>query len=181
MTLQVLTPPAEEPVSLAETKAFLRVTHDDDDALIARLITAARQRIEAELGLALVATEFTETLDAWPLTRTGAAKVSRGPLLSVEEIRVDSDVLDAGRYAVRLATRPGLIAPDGAGLPNPQTVHGGIEVDFTAGFGEAAEDVPAPLAQALLVLVAHAYEHREGEAPLALVEPWLRAFRRVRL
>lgn len=180
MTLTILAPPAEEPVSLAEAKAFLRVTHDAEDALIGRLVTAARQRIEAELGLALVETGFTETLDAWALTRTGAARLSRGPLLSVEEIRVDGEVLDEDRYAARLATRPGLVAPDGAGLPNPQSVHGGVEIDFTAGFG-AAEDVPAPLCQAILVLAAHAYEHREDEAPLAPVEPWLRAFRRVRL
>lgn len=180
MTLTILTPPAEEPVSLAEAKAFLRVTHDAEDALIGALVTAARSRIEAELGLALVSTGFTETLDAWPLMRTGAAKLSRGPLLSVDEIRIDGEALDPARYAARLATRPGLIAPAGAGLPNPQGVHGAIEIDFTAGFG-AAEDVPAPLAQAVLVLTAHAFEYRQGEAPVSLAEPWLRPYRRVRL
>ncbi len=175
MPLQILTPPAEEPVSLAEAKAFLRVTHDAEDALIGRLITAARQRIEAELGLALVTTQFTETLDAWPLTRTGAARLSRGPLVSVEAIRVDGAA--ATGFAARFGTRPGLVSGP---PPNPRAVHGGIEVDFTAGFG-AAEDVPAPLAQALLVLIAHAYDHRDEEAPLAPAEPWLAAFRRVRL
>jgi uncharacterized phiE125 gp8 family phage protein len=175
MTLQILTPPAEEPVSLAEAKAFLRVTHDAEDALIGRLIAAARAVIEAELGLALVTTAFTETLDTWALTRTGAARLSRGPLLSVEEIRIDGEAIDG--FTARFATRPGLV--DGR-LPNPQTVHGGIEIDFTAGFG-AAEDVPAPLCQALLVLVSHAFDHREGDAPLTLAEPWLAPFRRVRL
>ncbi|PHY12733.1 hypothetical protein CSW58_10625 [Caulobacter sp. B11] len=33
---------------------------------------------------------------------------------------------------------------------------------------------PAPLRLAVLILVAHAYEHRDaGEPSLALVEPWL--------
>ncbi|MBQ1560890.1 MULTISPECIES: head-tail connector protein [Caulobacter] len=41
---------------------------------------------------------------------------------------------------------------------------------------------PAPLRLAVLILVAHAYEHRDaGEPSLALVEPWLAAYRKARL
>ena len=41
---------------------------------------------------------------------------------------------------------------------------------------------PAPLRLAVLQLVAHAYEHRDGgEADLKLVEPWLAAYREARL
>ena len=44
------------PVSMAEAKAFLRVTHDAEDALIALLIDAARKRVEGETGLSLTST-----------------------------------------------------------------------------------------------------------------------------
>lgn len=41
---------------------------------------------------------------------------------------------------------------------------------------------PASLRLALLMLVAHGFEHREtAEPPLALVDPWLAPFRPVRL
>lgn len=44
---------------------------------------------------------------------------------------------------------------------------------------------PAPLRLSVLILAAHAYEHRasvdEAEPSLALVEPWLAPYRKARL
>jgi len=47
MPLQLVTPPVDEPVTLAEAKLHLRVDFDEDDALILALISAARQAAEA--------------------------------------------------------------------------------------------------------------------------------------
>ena len=46
MPLRVVTPPASEPVTLAEAKAHLRLEESVDDVLVQGLITAARQYIE---------------------------------------------------------------------------------------------------------------------------------------
>ncbi|HWA20765.1 MAG TPA: head-tail connector protein, partial [Caulobacterales bacterium] len=43
MSITIVTPPASEPLSLAEAKLFLRVEHDAEDDLIAALIGAARE------------------------------------------------------------------------------------------------------------------------------------------
>ena len=50
MTPIALTPPAQEPVSLAEARAFLRLDQTEEDDLLATLITAARLMVEATSG-----------------------------------------------------------------------------------------------------------------------------------
>ena len=189
MTLQILIPPASEPVSLSEAKAALRVTDTVEDALISRLISAARQRIERSLSLGLIGASYRETFDRWGSRRqsSGAYRLRMGPLMSVTAVRVADNTgsfltIDPSLYRVRLATRPGLIAPTAAGLPEAGIATGGLQIDYRCGFGETAADVPEPLRQAVLALVAHGFENRdEATAPIGLVEPWLAPYRRVRL
>jgi uncharacterized phiE125 gp8 family phage protein len=38
----------------------------------------------------------------------------------------------------------------------------GIEIDYVAGYGSAADEVPADLRQAVLLLIAHWHEHRDA-------------------
>jgi len=47
---------ASDPVLLSEAKAFLRVTHDDEDATIQLFLEAAKARIETEVGQTLTET-----------------------------------------------------------------------------------------------------------------------------
>ena len=60
---------------------------------------------------------------------------------------------------LRDSQRPRLVGRFGRNLPRiPRGGH--AEVRFVAGFGEAWEDVPADLRQAVLLLAAHFYENR---------------------
>lgn len=61
MPLQLVTPPAGEPVSLAEAKQHLRVDGGDDDLLIGSLITAARQAAETKTGRQLITARWKPT------------------------------------------------------------------------------------------------------------------------
>lgn len=164
MISYLLAGPAEEPVSLVEAKAFLRLDADIEDALVTTLIAAARLHLEATTGRALVRQSWRAVLDRWPADRVVTLPVA--PLIELDEIRVfdvqdDEQVISLGQFQAETGVAP-------ARLLLPATIDGmpvlrerlGIEIDYVAGFGDAA-DVPADLKQALLALVAHWFEHRD--------------------
>ncbi|MGB7260315.1 MAG: head-tail connector protein [Pseudolabrys sp.] len=157
----LLTAPAVEPLSLAEAKAFLRVDNSDEDGVIGALIAGSRIHIEAQTRRALIAQSWRLSLDSWPLD--GRLPVRPAPLRSLTAARVyDAEGvthdIDTQAFVLDLASSALAFAP--WALPAPGRIAGGIELDITAGYGDAAVDVPEPLRQALRLLVAHWYENR---------------------
>jgi len=159
----LLTPPAAEPLSLAAAKQFLRVGHDADDELIAALIASARAEIEIATRRVLITQTWRLVLHRWPAPRRIVSPVN--PLRTVAAARVfDADgapeAVATTDFLLDTASVPGVIDLSQASLPEPGRQLAGIEIDVTAGYGAAA-DVPAPLVQAMRLLVARAYEHRD--------------------
>ncbi|MFX4450886.1 phage head-tail connector protein, partial [Acinetobacter baumannii] len=64
----------------------LRVTSDAEDALIGRLITAARQQVEALCGLALITTAFRQSFDR---PAPDPPELARGPVQSIDHVPDD--------------------------------------------------------------------------------------------
>lgn len=164
MTFIITTPPAVEPVTLDDARAQVRVTAMQEDALLTRLVEAARQHVERAIRRALITQSWRLYLDDWP-----PGRVVRLPATPVQEV-ASITVFDADGMPVELD--PADYEVDGQGTPARLKVKAGvggsskalngIEIDFTAGYGDAGEDVPAALRQAILLLVAHWYEHREA-------------------
>ena len=86
MSLQLTAPPATEPVSLAQAKAWLRVeSGNDEDDLITALIQAARVRCEWHTGRAFVTQGWTLWLDG---IGDGLVSVPLPPLASVSAVAI---------------------------------------------------------------------------------------------
>ncbi len=165
MSAVLVTPPAVEPVSLADAKHHLRIEHGDDDELIGDLIAAARLHIEAETRRALITQTWRRFLDRRP---DGGRLVLRpSPVQSIASVAVyDADdtmqIVDPGAYLVDTASVPARFVFK-TGMPLGATRElNGIEIEFVAGYGDTADDVPMPLRQAILRLINHWYEHREA-------------------
>jgi uncharacterized phiE125 gp8 family phage protein len=174
MSLQLNSPPATEPVTLDQAKAWLRIESGDEDALIASLIPAARARAEWHMGRALVVQGWTLWLD-WA---DPCITIPLPPLQSVEAVTLykrdgGTVVLAAGDYTVDAAGSRVLLKA----LPADLRPINAAAIAFTAGYGDA-DDVPADIAQAILQIVSALYEHRGGDAAptpdsaLALLAPY---------
>jgi uncharacterized phiE125 gp8 family phage protein len=175
MSLQLNTPPAAEPVTLDQAKAWLRVeSGDDEDALIASLIPAARARCEWHTGRAFVTQGWT----LWCDGPVSCLDIPLPPLQAVTAVTLydrdgNATVLASDAYVVDLAgSRLALKA-----WPANLRAANSVAVAFTAGYGGAA-DVPAPLCAAILQIVSALYEHRGGDTvptpdnALALLAPY---------
>jgi uncharacterized phiE125 gp8 family phage protein len=167
MALLLTAPPSVEPVSLAEAKAHMRVTHPDDDALISTLIVSARRRVEVKTGLRLITQGWSQFLDCWP--PGGVVELDAYPVSSVSDVLVYGDTdaaatVDPAHYFLDATSNPPRVVFRQGRNPSPPGRRAkGIELRFTAGFGLAAA-VPVDLKQAVLLLVADAYAHRGDEA-----------------
>lgn len=187
MNITVLAPPAAEPLTLSEAKAYLRIGYAGEDALVAELLASARARIEAELNLALIQRSLRVTYDMWPkqLLSSGAMRLPVRPAASLSAVRVFDRDGEAETVTSRFALTSGRqarLALTGA-MPWPGRTHAGVEIDYVAGFGADAGDVADDLRLAVQRLLQHAYRSRESlseplpEDVAALLAPW----RRVRL
>lgn len=179
-----ITPPTEEPVSLAEAKAWLRLDAADDDRLVLGLIATARAVVEQLYGRQLVTATWKLTLDRFPGGTSGWEQVARGlsgwagylpalllprpPLQSVSHVKyLDGagveQTLASTAYAVDAIQQPGRLAlAYGQSWPVPLEAPGAVRITYVAGHGGAAQ-VPPDVKTALLMAVARLYERRGDE------------------
>ena len=151
---------------MADAKAHLRIDNDDEDALIASLIVTSRLHIETALSLAMITQGWSLRIDAWP--ETGALTLPVFPVQAIESISAIAQdgadtAVDTDSFRIEVIGSRSRLLP----LSRQWPMHGpaqGIEITFQAGFGDAGADVPAPIRQALLMLIAHWYEQREPVA-----------------
>ena len=161
MTYLIVEEPAVEPVTLDHAKSHLRLDTTADDALIEGLIAAARRFIEGETGLAIMVQTWRRYLDDWPADR--CVRLRRHPVRRIEALTVfdahgEAAELPASAFRLDTVSRPARLYVSEA-VP-PGSAPNGIEIEFTAGLAETANEVPDDLVRAMLVLVAQWYEFR---------------------
>jgi len=149
------------PVSLQETKDFLRVTHNDDNAYITMLVKAMTWRIEDKAEIAL----STQTITAeWAVVQS-TATLPRPPF---------RDVVLVTSYTTE--NTPVIITSSGYYLDGlssvtlrfKQNVGKRLRVTYNAGYGDSTT-IPDDLKQYILQLVFQEYNQR-GSVTEDLIE-----------
>lgn len=157
-----LTPPEDEPVSLAEAKQFLRIEHTADDAVITRAIAAAREAAEQYLRLVFLPQEWKFTTGT---PNHSVLRLPVGPAQGITSVAAIDDegeetALDEDAYRLTL---------DGFGvifetLPTMER----LAVTFEAALATDVAGVPALIKQGLLHHVAAMLAQREGFVPMPI-------------
>lgn len=185
-SLQVVTPPATEPVAVADARAHCRIDTTFDDTYLGGLVTAARMLVEEHLARCLITQSLLWSVADAPMTgapypgmpaplqvlplaftwltlQRRSIELPRSPVQSVDgvqQVAGDGTVspVAAGAVNALLGSNPARLRINAAPPSG-----GGFVVRFTAGYGTTADTVPRPIVQALLMLTAWLYENR-GDA-----------------
>lgn len=166
MNLKIAVQPIEEPVTLVEAKAHLRVDVSDDDTLISSLIKSARFICEDVARRSFVSRTYDLYLDNW-WNGMDAIKLPLPPLVSVTSIEYTNSngvvaTFDSANYVVDTAGEPGRVAlAYGKTFPSAtlQSINA-IKIRYVAGYG-GASSVPDNYKAAIKLVLAHLYENRE--------------------
>lgn len=178
---------------LAEFKTHLRLGTgfaDDDiqDPVLESFLRAAIAAIEARTGKILIARSFSWTLTTWRDASGQAMPVA--PVTAITRLMLrnradEEEVIAASHYQLEPDTHRPVLRPAGTLLPMVPP-GGTAEVQFDAGMAGTWGELPADLAQAVLLLAAHYYEYRhetaqsEGGIPFG-VTSLIERYRNVRL
>ena len=167
MRVVQVTAPVCEPVSMAEAKLHARIDESADNQTVTALISAARQLAERFTNRVFITQTWKLFLDEAPCS--SVLELPKAPLQSVTHVKGYDDAdtattLAASNYFVDANSKPGRVVLRTSGnWPVITRVANGFEVQFICGYGDAAENVPAEIRQAILLIIAHLYEHR-GDA-----------------
>lgn len=170
----ILTKPTREPVSLSEAKRQLNVEHDDDDALIERLIVVARQHIETVASTSIVRQKRRKYFKEFK-----SLYLPFGPVQAIDQIQYfDSNnaqqTLSTAIYE-KDAEKDCVILSYDQDWPDIRSHENSVWVDYWCGYFDntvspiqITEDIPEDLCQALLMLVGDLYLSRESQVDINL-------------
>lgn len=180
MKVSVLTSaPAIEPLTVTEVKDNLRITGTDDDTRLEGLIKSARIWCEGYTNRSFIKQtriqymdEFWQPLGYKDFRNSSCVELLHGPLLDVSGTTViavryydEDDVLQtltSSKYWID-AKRPIPRIYVKESWPTTKVRPNAVEIEYYAGYGTTAADVPGNFKDAMHMYIAHCYENRVPE------------------
>lgn len=164
-SLNRITAPPIEPVTVDEVKEHIRVDHSDDDIYISGLILAAREFVETAIDRTLITTPWMMTFDGFPpeivLPKPPVSINVTAVVIAYKDAYQNTVTLPSNEYRVDRDSTPGVIRPPyGKSWPPHLTDQNSVTVQWYAGYGTSRDDVPQMIRHALLMIVGHFYERR---------------------
>lgn len=179
MPVQTTTTPANEPLSLEQTKKYLELDSERYNQIVQDLIIASREYCEQYCNLVFASRVVSEYFDTWPCGRIIELQLS--PVSSVSAVNyLSSDgstysAFNSSNWAADIySTNSRVVLNESASWPDIPILANAVRIDYTAGY--ALSDVPQAVKQAMRMLIAFWFENREDMAlPGTTKNPRLRS------
>lgn len=172
--IAITTPPASEPITLAEAKNYLRIDSSDDDSLISTLITAVRMNAEQYIRRALITQSVTLAYDDYAPSIIPLAMPPAQSITSITVYDADDNATIIANSEYRLSANKEQIFIDNAIFAER------VEIIYITGYGDNATDVPAAIRQGMLIHLAELYDQRASDSQIpASVKTLYNPFRRI--
>ncbi len=162
--VEIVDAPTDPILTLDEVKLHLRVTNSIEDAYLTSLNKACESMIGRYLNRTLLTTEYNVFTDRWcqefilpyPTLQEVAS-------VKYWDVNGDEKTLDEdGFYWVVKSSDPGKVVRKYDAC-YPELQYGrpdAITINFTAGYGDAATDVPEQIKHAIKLMITNYYEHK---------------------
>jgi uncharacterized phiE125 gp8 family phage protein len=166
MTPVLITPPAAEPIDVAEVQTHLRVS--GQTAEITRLIKAARGVVERYLNRALI----TQTWDAYyrnwcelklpyPPLELGTVQTPTPPVVYYRDLDGNEQTLSSSLYHLTKDEPAEIVRKYDTTWPELQYGHPQpVRIRVVVGYGAAGSAVPEEIKHAMKLIITDLYENR---------------------
>jgi len=184
-SIELTTPPADEPLTVAQLKSHARIDHAHEDSDYADYIKAARETAEHFTRRQFLEATWTAKYDEFPPCTIW--ELPYPPLLSVTSLSyldtagVSQTLTLNTDYKVQSGDSRFIFLPFGKSWPLAYDEPSAVTIVYKAGWS-APENVPAPIVQAIRMTAAQLILNRETLSPVdlkeipvgahRLLEPW---------
>ena len=173
-------------VPTSTQKSFMRVDFSDDDTLIGELVKSSQNVIETYINRAITTQTLSLFLDRLPYYRDVKLRegvytatdinysadyivLPKPPVASITHVKYYANDNTASTFAASNyfsdvdSSQARVVLKNGVSWPTLTELRQGnaYEVQYIAGYGNSASDVPTPIIQAIKLLTTHLYENRE--------------------
>lgn len=156
-----------EPITMQQVKDHLRVTWEEDDALIYSLLSAAREYVEKSTSQAVIPQTIRAYYNALPVT-AGFVDLPLSNAVAITSVKYldgteTQQTVSATDYYLTVGQPNRIYFPEGfsGATHRPDSV----EITYTAGLGDAPYKLMTQaMKAAILILVGDLYENREAQS-----------------
>jgi uncharacterized phiE125 gp8 family phage protein len=161
--------PREPLWTISELRKHVEIEHDEDDAYLVALAGAAAAHltgVDTVWQRAWVAQDWRDFRKCFsrrdiPMRLDPVLRVNR--VWYLDRAGSEREVPAENYYLIRTLTGARVVLRSGVSWPSDVSDRlDAVRLDYTAGYGEGRDSVPAHVGQALRFLVGHWYRHRES-------------------